>query len=64
VDVQFSEDNEMDLIQLLKKTLEEILEEASDQCCLNCENSWDIVTTMASAALELIEESYDDPLPF
>jgi len=53
----------MDLIQLLKKTLEEILEEASDQDCLNCENSWDIVTTMASAALELIEESYDDPLP-
>ena len=52
-----------DLIQRLKLVLTEILEEVNHDC-LNCENNWDIVATAASVALDAIEQSAEDPLPF
>lgn len=39
-----------------KEALEEILEEAGDCDCLNCEDSWNIVATAASNALEGFKE--------
>lgn len=47
-----------DLIQTLKRALEEILLEATS------DKDWEVVLTAACAALDAIEQSYEDPLPF